>query len=171
MMQLLDWSDSAASGGFWAVDTIDRTVTLTRQTQVSVSNCPGDPDECWFYTGFVVDNGSFVTVGDTSPQAGEPMPEDLTGTMHGGTHFEFYASDPSPDTTLVESEFTGGDGTAGNPFATAEVPAMFFDDDGDVGAVDQVNWNWTYQSDGCGSWLNAENGNEGDITSAACPPE
>jgi hypothetical protein len=93
--------DDSGINGPWALDNFTRTASITFQQQVDGSKCGGIAP-CYAYTGPVSDKGHFTTqVGDQSPGAGDlnagspiVIGEQVTGKMHGGLNYFFYATTP-----------------------------------------------------------------------------
>jgi hypothetical protein len=99
-------------GGGWATDETDRTLTLTRDYQVPSAECGGTP-VCWFYTGTLSDQGTFVAVdGHASPNgsAHTTIAGDVSGTIAGEATFEFYASSDEAAAGNVPATQEGTDG-------------------------------------------------------------
>lgn len=156
---LVDRPDSGAHGT-WAKDGLTRTVAITRQHAAKASECGGGATKCWYYTGSIVDNGSFTTVdGGKSPEAGADIAGTVSGTVAGASQIEFYASSNAPDPSKVDATVTG----AAHP--TGEWVKMFFPTGTVVTDTDLLDWAWTYNAPGtCEKWVNAKAGNTGDIT-------
>lgn len=156
---LSDRPDSGAHGT-WAKDALTRTVAITRQHAAKASECGGGATKCWYYTGSIVDNGSFTTVdGGKSPEAGADIAGTVSGTVAGASQIEFYASSNAPDPSKVDATVTG----AAHP--TGEWVKMFFPAGTVVTESDLLDWAWTYTAPAtCEKWVNAKAGNTGDIT-------
>ena len=106
--QVTEWPE----GTGWAIDAYTRTMTLTRQYQVPSTACKGTP-VCWFYTGTISDDGTFVAVdGHASPNTSfsTTISGAVTGTMVGGGSFEFYASSGDIDASRVPTTQVGKTG-------------------------------------------------------------
>jgi hypothetical protein len=149
----------------WALDTLTRTATLTRQSGVPASNCGPAAVHCWFYTGTVADRGTFTTdSGAVSPNAGVAISGVVTGTVKGMDHFEFYANSPRPNPSLVPAT------VAGSADPTSGWMAMFFPSTAIVTTANQLAWSWTYVAPStCETWVDAASGETGDITGvSAC---
>jgi hypothetical protein len=112
--QITNWPE----GDGWATDEIARGLTLTRNYQVPSADCGGTP-VCWFYTGTLADQGSFVAVaGHRSPNTSvtTTISGAVQGTFSGGATFEFYASSGEPLASRVPATQvgkTGGVSTSG----------------------------------------------------------
>lgn len=155
---LTDRPDSGLHGT-WAKDNMTRTVVVTRQKAAKASNCGGGATKCWFYTGSIVDNGTFATVaGGKSPQAGLDIAGTVNGSVAGASQIEFFASSDAPNPALVDATVVG----AAHP--TGEWVKMFFPAGTVVTDTDLLDWAWTYTAPGtCEKWVNAKAGNTGDI--------
>jgi hypothetical protein len=106
--QVTGWLDN----GGWATDEFARTLTLTRQYQVPSTQCKGTA-VCWFYTGTLADQGTFVAIdGHASPNTSDPttISGAVPGTMTGGGNFEFYASSGDVDASRVPATQVGKTG-------------------------------------------------------------
>lgn len=156
---LVDRPDSGLHGD-WAKDQMTRTVAITRQSAATASKCGSGATKCWFYTGSIVDNGSFATItGAKSPEAGADISGTVAGTVAGASQIEFYASSDAPDPSKVDVTVTG----AAHP--TGEWVKMFFPKDTVVTDTDLLDWSWSYSAPGtCETWTNAKAGNKGDVT-------
>lgn len=155
----------SGNGGDWALDTISRRATTTRQAAVPASNCGPTAVRCWFYTGTVTDTGTFTTdAGANSPNAGVPITGVVKGTIKGVDHFEFYSTNHSPDPGLVPHTVTGSNDSTSNWMT------LFFPPTATVTAANQLGWKWTYHApSSCETWVDAASGETGDITgTSAC---
>jgi hypothetical protein len=102
--------DSGAHG-YWASDAFTRTVSVTKGGAAALGNCPGTPagGSCFHYTGSLSDAGTFTTlVGANSPNAGTLIKGQVTGTMNGGGEYSFYASNGTPNGSLVLTALNDG---------------------------------------------------------------
>lgn len=144
----------------WALDTLTRTATVTRQSAVPASNCGPSAIRCWFYTGAVADKGTFTTdSGAVSPNAGVAINGVVTGNVKGIDHFEFYSSAGRPNPALVPPAVTG------NADPTSSWMTMFFPATAIVTSANQLGWSWTYVAPTtCETWVDAASGETGDIT-------
>jgi hypothetical protein len=144
----------------WALDTITRTATVTRQGVVPASNCGPSAVHCWFYTGSVSDKGTFITdSGAASPNAAVPITGVVTGTLKGSDHFEFYSNAHRPNSSLVPQSVTG------STDSTSMWMSLFFPSTVTVTTANQVGWTWTYVAPStCETWVDAASGETGDIT-------
>jgi hypothetical protein len=151
--------NDSGNHGDWAVDTLSRVAIVTVDHQVPVGNC-GPVAQCFFVTGTVADSGSFKTIsGALSPEAGTPISGQLTGTVVGGSNFEFYASSNDVLASRVDPVQSGAAHTT-NAWLEQFFPA------GTVfSTVAEPQWSWTYTaSSTCEKWVNAVTGDSGDIT-------
>jgi hypothetical protein len=106
--QVTQWVEN----GGWATDAYTRNLSLTRQYQVPSTACKGTP-VCWFYTGTISDDGTFVAVdGHASPNTSfsTTISGAVTGTMVGAGSFEFYASSGDIDASRVPTTQVGKTG-------------------------------------------------------------
>lgn len=156
---LTDRNDSGTGGQTWAKDTLARTVTITREHASPAAKCGSSAKTCWFYTGSVVDVGSFVTVaGEDSPQANVPINGVVSGNVGGGGKLEFYASSDTPSASGVPATLSG------NSVATGTWHRQFFGDGTKFAGEGLLDWRWTYTAPNtCETWVNAEDGNSGDV--------
>jgi hypothetical protein len=156
--------DSGNTGN-WALDTITRHASTTRQVAVPASNCGPAAIRCWFYTGTVSDTGTFTTdTGANSPNAGAPITGVVTGTIKGVDHFEFYSTNRSPNPALVPHTVTGSNDS------TSKWMTLFFPSTATVNVTNELGWKWTYHAPStCETWVDAASGESGDITgTSAC---
>lgn len=159
-------SDDADSGnsGNWAVDTLTRSMTVTRHGAAAVSNCGGTATNgitsCYYYTAAMTDSGSFVTdSGAKSPQAGTAISGVLSGTLSGGSNYEFYSSSGAPDASLVPATF---DASAGSGSGTW--PERFFPSGTSFGGVNEINWVYTYSAPTtCEQWTDSYDNSDGSL--------
>jgi hypothetical protein len=149
--------------GDWAIDTMARTVSITKQGAVPASNCGTGQTKCYFYTGSMTDSGSFKTIaGAKSPLKGVDINGVLTGTMSGGAKLEFYASSDAPDVSLVQGNVDGPGGDLAET-TTARWVAQFFPASVAVTDAKLNDWAWTYTASDCEVHSQSGTGNEGDI--------
>lgn len=150
--------DSGVHGN-WALDSLTRTVAVTRQHAAEASKCGGGATSCYFYTASLADAGSFTTInGADSPQAGAPISGTVTGSVNGGTAIEFYASSGAPNPAGVPVNVVG------NTHPTSTWVNAFFPAGTVVTESNLLNWSWTYSAPAtCETWVNKFNGNTGDI--------
>lgn len=133
-----DRDDSGAHGD-WAKDAMTRVVTVTRQHASQASKCGPSAVQCWFFTGTVIDNGTFRTVdGALSPNAGTPIHGNVSGTFSGGAQVEFYADYPAPSADRVPVT------QAGDAPATSRWFESLFPDGTRFAAESLPSYSWTY---------------------------
>lgn len=146
--------------GDWAVDTLTRSSTVTRQHAAPASKCSATAVKCWFYTGSIADTGSFTTdPGAASPEAGVTISGTVMGSINGEDQFEFYATSDSPDPSLVPTS------SDGNTLSTSNWMGLFFADSVTVNTTNELGWSWTYTAPNtCETWVDAASGETGDIT-------
>jgi hypothetical protein len=172
---ITDDQDSGNHGN-WAVDTFTRQMTVTRHGAVAVSNCGGDATNgitsCYYYTADMTDAGSFLTIsGADSPNAGTPISGVLSGTISGGSNFEFYATSGSPSAADVPATLDASSGSDSSTW-----PERFFAAGTAFSGMNEINWVYTYTTPTtCEQWVDAYNNGDGgqagdgDITGAnAC---
>lgn len=158
--------DDSGNNGNWAKDAFTRTVTVVRHSAVPASDCGATATKCWFYTGSIADNGTFVTdSGAKSPNAGTTINGTVAGTFTGGSDVEFYASSDTPSVSGVSGTLTGD-----SPSTTAWVE-QFFPSGTVFTTPNLTNWSWTYVAPNtCEKWVDAYNNGggkgsgDGDIT-------
>lgn len=147
----------------WATDTLVRQMTVTRHGQVAVSNCGGNATNgitsCWYYTALMSDSGSFITIpGAKSPNAGVTINGQLSGTLTGGSSFEFYADSNVPDATNVPLSLDGSKDQIGSYYW----PERFFSSGTHFGGLNEINWSYTYNAPTtCEQWIDAYNNSDG----------
>jgi hypothetical protein len=162
----LDNRPDSGLHGDWATDKLTRTMSITRQHAAEAAKCGVSASVCWFYTGSLVDTGTFKTINKAdSPQAGTPINGIVRGDVSGAAKLEFYASSDSPDPDLVDTTVNG------SAHPTATWAKMFFEDGTVVTDSTLTDWRWSYDAaDTCETWVNALAGNTGDITGTnKCP--
>lgn len=148
-------------GGGWAFDNYTRTLELTRDHAAPSERCGGPKvaPTCWFYTGKLVDSGTFTTVdGHASPNgsSSETIHGELTGSMNGWMLFELYASSGSPEASLVPATQEPEAGVSTSGWAKLAFPA------GTVfKGLELPSYQWTY-SLGCAGQIWVDGINPGD---------
>lgn len=158
--KVTDRNDSGVAGN-WAKDTFGRSITVSRTSAAEASKCGASAVKCWFYTGEIIDLGTFETIsGANTPQdATKTISGVVKGSFGGGAQIEFYASDGSPDATGVAPTL------AGNGVATTDWHKQFFNAGTAYSAVNLVNWGWQYNAPAlCETWTNSKAANLGNIT-------
>jgi hypothetical protein len=139
-------------------------MTVVRDHQVPLSDCGGTsssgPQQCWFYTASLTDNGSFQTVsGGNSPNAGTPINGTLGGTISGSGKFEFYSDDPNPTASNVPAT------TSGTTTSSANWPTLFLSNGAaylPTSSGPEVGWSYVYQAPStCEQWTDAYNNGDG----------
>jgi len=152
--------------GVWAVDTLTRSMTVTKHGSVGVSNCGGTATNgitsCYYYTATLTDEGTFQTVlNGRSPEAGVPIPGLLDGTISGSSNFEFYATSAMPNASDVPA--TDDAGTDDYP-STQNWPEVFFPGGTAFAGMNEINPTYTYGAPGtCEQWVNSYNNDYGDL--------
>ena len=170
-----DHPDSGNSGGNWAVDTIQRTATITLKSAAPLTDCAytAGATACYLYDGTISDTGTFTTASSTdittdglSPNASRAINGTVEGTITGGTPVEFYASSDAPNATLVPTSVSGvvsGNETTGDWVQQFFPAGTEFANDG--GTPELLTWDWSYTAPStCETWSDGYNGETGDIT-------
>lgn len=165
-----DITSDADSGnhGNWAVDTLTRQVTVTRHGQAAVSNCGGTATNgittCWYYSALMTDTGSFTTdVGASSPNAGTAISGVLSGTISGGSSYEWYASSGTPDATLVPATLDASSSGTGS----SDWPERFFPSGTSFGGMNEINWSYNYLAPTtCETWSDSYDNSGGSSATA-----
>lgn len=158
-------TDSGAHGN-WATDTITRSMTVTRRGAVAVSNCGGNASNgitsCYYYTAAMTDTGAFITLsGANSPQAGTAINGVLSGTLSGGSNYEFYATSGTPSASSVPATLDASSGSGSSTW-----PEHFFPAATSFGGMNEINWVYTYSAPTtCEQWVDAYN-NSGGLLAA-----
>ena len=183
-LTITDRADSGAgTPGVWAKDTFTRKVEVTTEAtygQVELLTKPAPEVLCdvvkqdklfWTYVVVVKDSGTFKTANNSatgSPGAGESLIKDATGTFNGGAtavvvapaHWCTWKGD-SYHNGVISGELTG---------STSHFIDKLFGQDANI---ELTKWGWTYErcagTAGAEKWINAKDGNSGDIRGAACP--
>lgn len=142
------------SPAVWAIDTINRTVTLTKGTQVSGTACGlAASAGCWSFTAALSDSGTFVTV----PGAGTPnqacagcagltvKAPAVSGVLQGTYQVSFDASYPAASAALVPATHDDGGVPASPPFTSTTWGEQFFPAGTSFGNIVGGAYTWTYQ--------------------------
>lgn len=137
----------------WAIDTIYRTVTVTRGAQVTGADCGLAPAAaCWSYTAVLKDAGSFRTIpGAGTPNqacagcAGEKVKSPaVEGVLSGTYTISFYASSGTPNASLVAKTHDDHGQAASDPFTSSTWPKQFFPAGTSFGGAFGGPYSWTY---------------------------
>lgn len=183
----------------WALDTFDRTVTITggpnyvipgvdeveveakiadtKQEQPNITLCDlvSHLKLRWTYHAVVKDNGTFVTEGGetSSPNAGAALADGVPGTFEGGftADFEAAAHWCSFDASDVDGQtIQGEDATSTSKWVSALFGEEF------KGSSINEDWSWKYKTCTESWWdaadLDSNDGTTdaaGDITGLPCP--
>ena len=116
-----------------------RTVTVTRQQAAEASKCGPSAVQCWFFTGTIIDNGTFRTVdGALSPNSGAAIHGNVSGAFSGGAQVEFYADNATPDATRVPATRAGA-----VPATSTWIDELFPDGTHFAGEA-LPSYSWTY---------------------------
>ena len=133
--------DSSNSGkGDWANDTYVRNI------KVWETSTPGT------YCGVTTDTGTFTTNGTFSPQSGDALPSNITGTMTGGETWEIVGATSSAP-TLSDNSWVPGQ-------KYSEWTTQYFDA---TSTPTLLSWAWDYTSPLGEVWHNAVDVSTGDI--------
>lgn len=160
-----DPDSSNYNGSTWALDT------FTENVSVWVGS-----DGQTYCANATVNNGTFVTTGPNSPNAGATLAPGITGTMTGGENYTLPSSmtlDPSYSTTTVNNitlpaNTCGGDGSGCASGAFSNWVADAFTN-ATTPYNQDVNTYWlSYTTPSNGSWIDSDavsgGNNTGDIT-------
>ena len=138
----------------WAIDTITRTVTVTKGTQVPGTDCGlAVSAGCWSFTAALSDSGSFTTI----PGAGTPnqacagcaglliKAPAVSGMLQGNYVVTFDASYPVADASLVGKNHDDHSLPASPPYTSSTWGEQFFPAGTHFGNVTGGAYTWTYQ--------------------------
>lgn len=136
----------------WAVDTMQRTVTVTRGSQAPAADCELSSGTCWSYSAKLTDLGTFVTKpGAGTPNqacagcAGEQVKTPAqSGYLTGTYSITFYASSGSPRPSLVPRMHDDHGVAASAPFTSTSWPQLFFPAGTHFSAMNGGAYSWTY---------------------------
>jgi hypothetical protein len=156
---LADRADSGRDGSNWALDQFTRTITLTRDHEVSASKCGASATSCWAYFGIESDTGTFKTIaGAKSPEASTPINGVLSGTAAGSQKFELDASSDTPVATNLPASQTG------NTVGSTDMPKLLFPAGTTFSAVTEPTFGYDYTATStCEQWHDGSTGDTGDI--------
>jgi hypothetical protein len=138
----------------WATDTLTRTVTITKGTQVPGTACGlAASAGCWSFTARLADSGTFVTIpGAGTPNqacagcAGELIRSPaVSGTIAGNYQVTFDASAPVANASLVGKNHDDHNLAALPPFTSTTWGEQFFPGGTSFGNVAGGAYTWTYQ--------------------------
>jgi hypothetical protein len=166
----------------WATDTITRTVTVTKGTQVPGTAC-GLPATagCWSFTADLSDSGTFITIpGHGTPNqacagcAGELIASPaVSGVIQGTYQVTFDASYPVADASLVAKNHDDGGVPAVPPYTSKTWGEQFFPAGTSFGNVAGGAYTWTYQVVKGGfpfftiqRWVDSSDNNDGNSPGA-----
>jgi hypothetical protein len=141
--EVLDRPDSGL-GGTWAKDTFTRTTVVYRNADCT-------------YGITLRDEGTFTTLANApSPGGTATLGASFTGTFTGGAQITVISDVPPVDPPATS------DGTV----SSSQWAMLLFPDN--PGKLNE--WGWTYTTP-CETWLNAHDGNQGDVTGKVCETE
>lgn len=161
--QLSDREDGGhGNPSIWANDDLTRTVTVTRDHEVSASKCGAGAAQCWHYFGTVTDAGTFRSIdGGMSPHAGQAINGIVQGSINGNTGLEFYASSDKPDASLVPATATG------NAISSGNWAKQLFADGTVYTGVAQPSYSYTYSAPNtCEQWVDSSSNGDGTDATA-----
>lgn len=151
------WAESSG----WADDDFNRTISVTRQSEVDASKCGVAAQACYFYTGTISDVGTFTTVpGKPAPNGSDAhtITTAFQGSMNGVAKIEFYASSNKADSSLVRESVDGRNSIAAE---TSNWYILLFPEgtafgvaDSNVGAL--ISYDWEYTT-ACEQWSDSIN--------------
>ena len=138
----------------WAEDTIWRSETLTKGTQVPGTACGlAATAGCWAYTASLSDWGTFTTIpGAGTPNqacagcAGKKITRRVTGFLAGAYTVTFDASSQTPDASLVALMHDDHGAAAVAPFTSTTWGEQFFPAGTKFGSVTGGAYKWTYST-------------------------
>lgn len=151
-MQITNDIDSAVGGGFWAIDSFNKTIQIWTTPDAAV------------YCARVMYLGKFVAVKGTSPQGSGSLAGGEKGSFEGGywaTITGTLSATPAWQTNGNVGVFNFGcnpsTGVCSNAFSWLD---QYFSSISDFA----YNWwGWTYHGGKNGTWNNVSTGNSGDI--------
>lgn len=148
--------DSGVVPTHWANDTIHRVITVCHVVDEEVLKTNVAPVKYWSYAAKGTDTGTFVTVGNKSPQHGWPMKTGAKGTISGNFSLSFTA--PANWAGFSDSAVHNS-----SAYSTSEWLAKLWTAEGYEANEKTFYWKWTYKL--CEQfWVNSVKGNAGDIT-------
>lgn len=159
----------------WAIDTIMRTVTVTRGAQVPGTDCGLTAGAaCYAYEMSLRDSGSFTAIpGAGTPNqactgcAGEHIARQVTGSLNGTYTVTFDASSGSPDGTLAAFTHNDHGVAAVPPFTSTTWGEQFFPGGTSFGNVTGGPYSWTYTvAFPREQWIDASTNNDGNSLGA-----
>lgn len=149
-----DPDNGHGSPSTWAMDTITRTVTITKGTQIPGTDCGlAASAGCWSFTAALSDSGTFVTIpGAGTPNqscagcAGELIRSPaVSGTIAGNYQVTFDASYPVADASLVAKNHDDAGVPASPPYTSTTWGEQFFPAGTSFGPFAGGAYTWTYQ--------------------------
>lgn len=167
--------DSGNGGGTWAIDQIDRTLTVTANSDQSATQLGFIA-----YTATIADTGTF----ETRPFAltpnqvipGQRIAHVVDGTLTGSEVYTILAPAADvPDAANVEAALNDGFAPPSGAQSTRNWPVQAFPSATDV-TVTPGNWSWSYTSAAGEMWTDSSlngDGNlvqDGNITGLLAPP-
>lgn len=144
--------DSGDAGNTWALDNLERTVSVTL---VGPSATPGMYD----FTGTITDTGTAAAItGATSPGTSAiPVQGSPVAKVQGSGTYTFQASTDTVNASLVPKSIAEGGALPTGDEVTSDWPEYFFSNTTTFADVNLANWSWTYtDSRDCQTWIDAE---------------
>jgi hypothetical protein len=171
-------ADQGSSGNNWAIDTIDRTLTVTVASDQS-----GVPQGSTRYAATVADAGTFTTL----PRAltpnqvilGQRIAHVVSGTLTGQMSYTIVApsSKVLTDGNVVANLNDGGIHPSGGPQSLSGWPEQAFVPQLPSGELTDGNFVYTYTTSAGESWTDSSTDNpagglvkDGNITGLLAPP-
>ena len=163
-VSITDRVDSAAAGPYnWAKDTFTRKfevchieLQVEKKAEVVV---PG-----WFYSVKLWDNGTFKTMGVKSPQNGNVMLADISGSFHGALDYKTGLSVSGAFEAPANWQGWTAPTNTNTLDTTHWIKHLFTNGDESTVSSLEFKWGWKYKICTGEYWLNAYSGNKGDIT-------
>lgn len=155
--QVVNDADSGF-GGYWAIDGYTKHVQVWDQGG-------------GMFCVIAKYDGSFVTVGGTSPSGGGTVSAGVTGTIEGGYNATITGATFTPGTARTKGNIgtkdyactiTAGAAQCGPIFDW--VGAYFSGAGLDFEYAGSFQWGWIYHAGDNGTWVNANGNSSGDIT-------
>lgn len=162
--------------GNWAKDTFERTVQVNvvstnsqPRTQTENVNPCADTKDVWTYEVSGVDKGAFTTITGRQPAANSDVNAGAVGTMNGTFKATVKAAGWWCD---FQNRYNGAKVDGSQTGSTGDFLGKLFKQ----GPVELNKWEWAYnrcdgKDNGGETWVNAKDGNSGNITGVACAPK
>ncbi|HVX43511.1 MAG TPA: hypothetical protein VHC49_06485 [Mycobacteriales bacterium] len=145
-----DWAENGSPS--WAVDNFTRNADVKQGARVDAAKCGAGATECYFYSGTLTDNGTFLANAGAPTPAGNDgsatISNVVSGAMSGVAKVEFYA-DQAPTVDLPVSQ--DGRAPSGPLGSTTNWVEAMFPAGTHFGAPHLTGYDWSYTSD-CEMW-------------------